>query len=208
MSLILLLDSNGHPNSWVTWKTAACYYSKGLVSWNAGECELVLRGGNNKFTGEQSIIKASSIIAVKGQVSSKWYRPPSLTNPELFRRDRYTCAYCGQLFKHLQLSRDHIIPKSKGGPDTWMNVVTCCERCNQKKEAKSLEECGMTLLYVPYVPNRAEHLLLQNRHILYDQMQFLLAFAPKKSRIHEYAADLQSLKYPSEIMIEEEYTHE
>lgn len=204
MSLILLLDSNGHPNSWVTWKDAACYYSKGLVSWSAGDYEYVLRGGRNKFTGEQSIIRASSIISVKGCASSKWFKPPSLTNSDLFRRDRYTCAYCGQLFKHSQLSRDHIIPKSKGGPDTWMNVVTCCARCNQKKEAKSLQESGMSLLYVPYIPNRAEHLVLQNRNILYDQMQFLLAFAPKKSRIHEYAADLDTLKCPSQMIIGDE----
>lgn len=187
MSLILLLDSNGHPNSWVTWQTAACYYSKNLVSWSAGECELVLRGGENRLTGQQSVIRASSIIAVKGQVSSKWMRPAALTNTGLFRRDRYMCAYCGGVFKHSSLSRDHIIPKSKGGMDTWMNVVTCCGRCNQKKGSQTLQQCGMTLLYVPYVPNRAEHLLLQNRHILYDQMQFLLSFVPKNSRAWEYS---------------------
>lgn len=195
MALILQLDSHGQPGNWITWQEAAVYYAKDLVSWSLGEVELTLRGGDNRLTGKQSIIKASSIIAVKGESYGKRKnKPPSLNNKELFRRDRYMCAYCGHLFKESSLSRDHIKPKSKGGVDTWMNVVTCCSKCNQKKDDKTLEECGMTLLYVPYVPSRAEHLILQNRQVLYDQMEFLLSFIPEQSRVHEYIKDIKVSK--------------
>jgi 5-methylcytosine-specific restriction endonuclease McrA len=190
MSLILQIDSHGSPNKWISWQDAAVYHSKGLVSWTLGNAELVLRGGDNRLTGKQSIIKTSSIIAVKGEVSAKRRnRPPSLNNRELFRRDRFMCAYCGIILTESKLTRDHIVPKSKGGANAWMNVVTCCSKCNQKKDDRPLEQTGMQLLYAPYVPSRAEYLLLQNRNVLYDQMEFLLSFVPQNSRAWEYTKD-------------------
>jgi 5-methylcytosine-specific restriction endonuclease McrA len=186
MALILQLDQSGQPAKWITWQAAAVYHAKGLVAWEQGETETVIRGGNNRITGQQSIIRTSSIIAVKGEAGGKRkFRQPTLNNRELFRRDRYICAYCGGLFKESQLSRDHIQPRSKGGADTWMNVVTCCAKCNQKKDNKTLDEAGLQLLYAPYVPSRAEHLILANRNVLYDQMEFLMAFIPENSRIRE-----------------------
>jgi 5-methylcytosine-specific restriction endonuclease McrA len=187
MTLILQLDSYGQPNKWITWQTAVTYHSKDLIAWSLGDVEMVIRGGDNRITGKQSIIKTSSIVAIKGEVGQKRRnKPPSLNNRELFRRDRHMCAYCGKIFKEAGLSRDHIIPASKGGPDTWMNCITCCGRCNQRKSDKTLEECGMSLLFVPYVPSRAEYLFLQNKNILFDQMEFLLSFIPEESRAREH----------------------
>jgi len=64
-----------------------------------------------------------------------------------------------------------------------MNVITSCKRCNQKKGHKTLKEAKMELLYLPYEPNHHEHLLLQNRNVLADQMEFLMAGVPKNSRL-------------------------
>ena len=185
MALILQLDVNGQPNKWITWQDAAVYHAKELVAWSLGDNETVLRGRTSRLTGEQSIIRTTSIIAVKGQSlgGKKFKKEPSLNNRELFRRDRHICAYCGGRFKESELTRDHIIPRSKGGQDIWMNVVTCCTKCNQKKDDLSLKEAGMQLLYLPYIPCRAEHLILANRHVLQDQMEFLLNFVGDKSRI-------------------------
>lgn len=185
MSLILQLDAHGQPEKWITWQLAAVYYAKGLVSWSLGENERTIRGGNNRLTGCQSIINTASIIAVKGVANAKRrHRAPSLSNRELFRRDHHMCAYCGNIFPDSKLTRDHIIPRSKNGKDIWTNVVTCCSKCNQKKDDLTLEQSGMTLLYMPYVPSKAEHLILANRNILLDQMQFLLSFVDSKSRVH------------------------
>mgnify|MGYP003694126713 CR=1 FL=1 len=82
------------------------------------------------------------------------------------------------------LSRDHVVPVSRGGTDSWTNTVTACRSCNTRKGGRSPEQARMPLLYVPYVPNRHEHFILRNRRILADQMEYLLAGVPRTSRLH------------------------
>lgn len=101
---------------------------------------------------------------------------PALTNKRLFKRDNNMCMYCGDYLYDCELTRDHVVPVSRGGKDRWENVVTACRECNHRKAAmrlKEIERFGMRLLAVPYVPNRAEGLILANREILSDQMAFL-----------------------------------
>jgi 5-methylcytosine-specific restriction endonuclease McrA len=112
---------------------------------------------------------------------------PPLSNRELFHRDRHLCAYCGGVFSSTRLTRDHITPFSRGGRDTWMNVVTACRSCNERKSDRTPEQAGMELLYAPYVPNRAEYLILTNRRILVDQMEFLSQHVPVQSRLRATA---------------------
>ena len=100
-------------------------------------------------------------------------------NRALFARDGYVCMYCGDRFAVTLLTRDHIAPRSRGGLDRWDNVITACKACNNKKDDMTPHEAGMPLLAVPYVPNRAEYLILKNRHILVDQMDFLSRHIPK-----------------------------
>lgn len=184
--LILSLDANGTPHKWITWQDAVTYEAKDLVAWKMGEITFTFYGGKSRMTGEQSTITTSSIIAVKGTraKSDKWLaKTPALSNKTLFRRDQNICAYCGNELNAEKLTRDHIVPKSLGGKDIWTNVVTACKPCNHRKGSKTLEQTGQQLLYVPYVPNRAEHLILANRKILADQMDFLKQFLPKHSRM-------------------------
>lgn len=184
--LILSLDANGIPHKWITWQDAVTYEAKDLVAWKMGEITFTFHGGKSRLTGEQSTITTSSIIAVKGTraKSDKWLaKTPALSNKTLFRRDQHICAYCGNELNAEKLTRDHIVPKSLGGRDIWTNVVTACKPCNHRKGSKTLEQTGQQLLYVPYVPNRAEHLILANRKILADQMDFLKQFLPKHSRM-------------------------
>ena len=108
---------------------------------------------------------------------------PPLNNRELFRRDRHMCAYCADELSFFRLTRDHIRPLSRGGRDTWMNVVTACRQCNGQKRNRLPEEAGMELLYLPYVPNKAEYLILTNRRILSDQMEFLKQHVAAHSRL-------------------------
>ena len=106
---------------------------------------------------------------------------PALTNRRLFRRDDHMCLYCGDYLYDSELTRDHVVPVSRGGADTWENVVTACRECNHRKADMLLDECGMRLLAVPYAPNRAEGLILENRHILGDQMEFLKGHARRRT---------------------------
>ena len=75
-------------------------------------------------------------------------KPLTPTKKNIFERDG-ACVYCGST-KHLTI--DHVIPVSKGGLNTWKNLVTCCFDCNNKKGDKTLEEVGMNLKKEPGNP--------------------------------------------------------
>jgi len=182
---VLALDSAGSPSRWITPKEAALYYVKDLVGWSLGEHEFVLRGGTCAVTGEQSRIVTASIISIKGRdfMVRSYDRVPTLTKEKLLQRDRNMCAYCGGVFNPRKLELEHIHPESRGGAWSWMNLVAACRYCNSRKGARTPEEAGMKLLYVPYVPSRHEDVLMSNRHILADQMEFLRLGLPKHSRL-------------------------
>jgi hypothetical protein len=183
---VLTLDVHGVPHRWINWQQAVWYYARERVAWEMGETAFTVHGGKSKFTGEVSSITSSSIIAVKGKAMAirGFNQVQPLSNRELFRRDRQLCAYCGSIFQAQRLTRDHVQPLSRGGLDTWMNVVTACRACNQRKGNHTLDETSMELLYAPYVPNRAEFLILANRRILADQMEFLKQHVSATSRVH------------------------
>lgn len=174
--LTLACDVGGVPNRWVDYREVAYYHSKDLIDWAVGDNEYTIYGGHSSITGDISSIDVPSIIAVRGEVVEKvtHHHVPKLTNRALFSRDRFICAYCGRHFQEKKLTRDHIIPSSQGGENTWKNVVASCTHCNQHKDSRTPEEANMELLYVPYVPDRAEWLILMNRKILGDQMEFLM----------------------------------
>ncbi len=188
--LILTLDYHGVPHRWVTWQQACFYYAKNLVAWTLGDIAFTVYGGTSRLTGERSRISGHTIIAIKGKAMAirAFSQVPPLNNRELFRRDRQLCAYCGGEFNVLRLTRDHIRPVSRGGVDTWMNVVTACRHCNGLKRNRTPEEAGVQLRYAPYVPNKAEYLILSNRRILADQMEFLVQHVASNSRVFELAA--------------------
>lgn len=185
---VLKLDISGVPEAWVTVEEAARYYATGSVAYTVGETCATLRGGTSRLTQCRSTIHVHPIFAVSGQSAAHLLLSacPSLTrfNHKLFRRDQNICAYCGGNFSDSELEREHILPFSKGGRDTWMNVVSSCRACNQKKADRTPEQANMPLLYAPYVPSRWEDLILQARqeHILGDQMEFLRAGLPPHSR--------------------------
>jgi 5-methylcytosine-specific restriction endonuclease McrA len=182
---VLQLDVSGRPQAWISAREAAVIYASDGVSWTLGEAFFVLRGGTQRRTGLQSRIEVHPIIAVKGSVPSRaWRQTPALSNPKLFARDRGVCAYCGDRFHLDDLTREHIIPTSRGGVDTWMNCITACRPCNGHKGNRLPEEANMSLMYLPYVPNLHEDMILRGRRILADQMEFLLASVPRHSRLH------------------------
>jgi len=185
---ILQLDISGIPSKWITHEHAACLCAKDRIAWSLGENGFRLFGGIQRTSNQQSFLDIDTIIAVKeeyGRKDKKYlFKVPSPQNRILFQRDHGMCAYCGVQFRYSDLTRDHIVPKRAGGKDTWMNLVTCCKSCNNRKADRMPTSAGMQLIYVPYVPCRSEWLILSNRKILADQMKFLLTKVPKDSRLH------------------------
>lgn len=175
--LILRLDMSGQPVGWVGWQDAVTLYAKGRIAWTAGQHQFRIFGGVSRIGNQRSYMEINSIVAVKGvDKKRRTQKAPPLTNKALFRRDRKLCMYCGGTFKDYFLTRDHVTPQSRGGKNTWMNVVTACKRCNHFKGDRLLQECNLKLLALPYTPNHAEYLALFNSgRILADQMEFLKA---------------------------------
>lgn len=181
---LLALDGCGHVLSWLTWQDAVCLYARQAVSWTLGDPCLAVRGGHCRQTGRQTIMILHPIIAARGQAPPQAVEhSPPLSNAALFARDSYLCLYCGQQPPRAQLTRDHVIPASRGGSDTWENVVTACFRCNSRKANLTPQQAGMRLLAVPYRPSWIEHMILSNRNLLADQMEFLTAQLPKRSKL-------------------------
>jgi len=182
---VLQLDISGRPQAWISPREAAVLYASDAVAWTLGDTFHVLRGGTQRTTGLQSRIEVHPIVAVRGAVPSRaWRQAPALSNPKLFVRDRQVCAYCGGHFHLDDLTREHIVPVSRGGHDTWMNCITACRACNGHKGNRLPEEARMTLMYMPYVPSLHEDMILRGRRIVADQMDFLLASVPRSSRLH------------------------
>jgi hypothetical protein len=76
-------------------------------------------------------------------------KPVKLNRKRIFKRDNNECVYCGS---KKTLTIDHIMPRSRGGKNTWANLVTCCSSCNLKKGNRTPEEANMKMLYRVYEP--------------------------------------------------------
>ena len=180
---VLSLDMAGNPHKWLNLEEACHYYVTGHVMYDFGDSETVLHGGYQR-NGEQSILTIKSIISVRGTAGARFksQNVPQRQGDMIFRRDHNMCAYCGEVYDSHLLTRDHIKPRSRGGDNSWMNLVTCCVGCNNKKDDRTPEEARMQLLYVPYVPCLYERFILSNKRILADQMEYLKARLPAHSR--------------------------
>ena len=184
MLSILKLNAGGIPQCWVNAEDATKHYADSSVLWTLGDPIAVMRGGIARSTGKQSIIELHSIIAVKGSSKINLFDVvPAITKRKLYRRDRGLCAYCGDRITEDNAEAEHIVPSSRGGKYTWMNLVISCRPCNQRKGNKTPELAGMGLLYAPYLPSLYEDMILKGRNILADQMDFLAANLPKNSRL-------------------------
>ncbi|NMB53515.1 MAG: HNH endonuclease [Leptolinea sp.] len=139
--LVLVLNANFEPINVCNTRRAI-----GLIL--ADKAKLVMNGRGvihtiNHDYPRPSIIRLDKMILRP--------RPRNLLNRrEVFRRDNYTCQYCG---KHsTTLTIDHVIPRHKGGTHSWTNVVAACAHCNHHKGGKTIEEVGMHLLRLPKEP--------------------------------------------------------
>jgi hypothetical protein len=183
---VLQLDLQGTPQAWIGIEQAALNVATGSVAWVQGNGPLrTLRGGWNLATGRQSRIEVFPIQALNGVARINLFDAvPGVTRAKLFRRDRFTCAYCGQRCAERDLQCEHIVPECRGGPWSWMNLVAACAACNTAKAARTPEQARMPLLFLPYVPSRFESFLLEGRSIRADVHEWLASRLPKSSRLN------------------------
>ncbi len=120
---------------------------RGFVLVSKGKAEILKSDENPIVAGYQKFVKPV-IIRLLNYVK---YRIKNLkiNRSRLFKRDSSQCVYCGS---KKNLTVDHVIPKSRGGDNSWTNLVTCCSPCNRKKGNKTPEEANMKLSIKPYEP--------------------------------------------------------
>ncbi len=171
MQTILRLDVAGQPRGWITLHEAISAYAKGDVIYGIGDTLPPVFGGVQRISGLRSRIDLQPIIAIQGRIV-QGFSPP-LCNRTLFRRDDHRCLYCGHQFHRSELTRDHVLPKSRGGTDRWENVVAACRGFNMRKDDLTPEEAHMPLLAVPFRQNHWEWHFLAKERILADQMDYL-----------------------------------
>jgi 5-methylcytosine-specific restriction endonuclease McrA len=138
---VLVLNANFEPIHVCSTRRAV-----GLIL--AGKAGMIMNGRGYIHTISQ-LIPRPSVIRLEHQV----HRPRprvKLTRREIFRRDNYTCQYCGRRDGHLTV--DHVIPRHMGGQHAWTNLVTACSVCNHRKGGRRVEEAHMSLTHIPNEP--------------------------------------------------------
>lgn len=97
-----------------------------------------------------------------------------LNRRNLFARDRNRCQYCGHFFPTSELSIDHVVPRSQGGPDTWENLVCACVRCNARKGGRTPTQSHMKLVKKPIRPKRSPLITIKLGHDKYASWKAFL----------------------------------
>jgi 5-methylcytosine-specific restriction endonuclease McrA len=144
-----------------------------------GKAELLEADTERVFRSEDRIVPSPSVIRLVRYVHVPYRFRRQVTNTFLFARDDYTCQYCGKRKSDLKgrqfLTRDHIRPLSRGGLNTWDNVVTSCSTCNNRKGGRLPGEAGLALLHAPTEPNYV-HLVWVVRRVTDAQAKYIKMF--------------------------------
>lgn len=134
-------------------------YTAPLSTWNwEDSIKAVVADRVNVVAEYDIIIKSPSTeMFLPSVIALKEYQPPvdviTFTRYNLFHRDHFKCQYCGYYGNYSELTFDHVIPKVKGGPTNWQNIVTACQPCNSKKGSLSLKDSGLELRSEPKIPS-------------------------------------------------------
>jgi 5-methylcytosine-specific restriction endonuclease McrA len=138
MGKVLVLNASYEPLNITSWRRAVVLLLK-------GKAEQLEHNGQLIYTD----FPIPTVIRLRQYVKVPYKEIP-LTRRNLLERDRHTCQYCN--YKGEELTLDHVIPKSRGGGDTWENLVAACVRCNVKKGNRTPKEANMPLNYQPRRP--------------------------------------------------------
>ncbi|HXE57732.1 MAG TPA: HNH endonuclease [Gemmatimonadales bacterium] len=144
-----------------------------------GKAEIVEAEGGEPVRSERLVLPRPAIIRLVKFVHVPRRFRRQVTNTFLFARDDYRCQYCGRTQDELRqrecLTRDHLVPLSRGGTNEWTNVVTACSSCNTRKGNHLPEECGMHPRHPPVEPHFV-HLSWAVRRLTATQAKYIRLF--------------------------------
>jgi 5-methylcytosine-specific restriction endonuclease McrA len=139
---VLVLNQNYEPLN-------VCHTKRAVVLLLTGKAEIIVNSRGYIHTPTARFPRPS-VIRLASQVRRPRPRV-TLTRRAIFRRDHFTCQYCGIQSNHLTI--DHVAPRYRGGAHTWQNVVSACPACNRTKGGKTLKEARMVLRRPPSEPS-------------------------------------------------------
>jgi len=140
---VLVLNNNYEPLS-------ICNVKKALILLYLGKAELIAACDGKFLHSVSTTIPYPSIVRLATYVNVP-HKTIVLSRKNVLRRDGHRCQYCGRT--DVTLTVDHIIPRSRGGKETWDNLVAACVNCNNKKGDRTPAEANMKLLRKPIRPN-------------------------------------------------------
>jgi 5-methylcytosine-specific restriction endonuclease McrA len=143
MGKVLVLNASFEPLNITSWRRAVVLLIKGKAEQLEHNCRYIYAD-----------FPLPSVIRLRQYVRVPYKEIP-LTRRNILERDRQTCQYCNH--RGDQLTLDHVIPRSRGGGESWENLVAACVRCNVKKGSRTPKEAGMALLTQPRRPHSSLH---------------------------------------------------
>jgi 5-methylcytosine-specific restriction endonuclease McrA len=131
-----------------------CSISKAFILLYLQKAEMVVKSENGVIRTVSQAFPRPSVIRLQHYVRVP-YKGISLSRHNVMRRDHFQCQYCGT---NKTLTIDHLLPRSRGGQSSWLNLVTACNRCNSLKGNRTPEEAGLSLRLPPRKPTLSSFL--------------------------------------------------
>ncbi len=138
---VLLLNQDYQPLS-------LCSVQRSIKLLFLGKAEMLHDDPDQRIRTSTAEYETPSVIRLRRYIRLPYHRIV-LSRRNVMKRDRNCCQYCGA---KTELTLDHVLPRSRGGRDTWENLTTACTRCNVRKGNRTPEEAGMPLKSAPYRP--------------------------------------------------------
>jgi len=107
---------------------------------------------NVKINHSNGSLKHPAILRLKNHNATWIYKTTRFSKQLIFKRDQYLCQYCNAALTSSEITIDHIIPRSRGGSNSYLNCVSSCKPCNSTKGNRTPEEAGMRLINKPSAP--------------------------------------------------------
>jgi len=140
----------------IDWKRAVCLLAKGKVEVLKQSDSVVQSSGGIEF-------KIPSIMRLIKLIRTIYRTGVSFNKKNILVRDGFKCAYCGE--RSQKLTIDHIIPRWRGGDDSFENCVAACKSCNRRKGGRTPSEANMHLTFRPYQPTVSEFLRMRLKRL-------------------------------------------
>lgn len=148
---VLLLNASYEPLNVISWKRAICL-------WYDDKVEIVRSYPDKTICSPSIEVGYPAVVKLSKYRHMKFIRRRiRFSSLNIFARDNFTCMYCGEQPKVRNLTKDHVVPRSRGGATTWTNITTACNPCNLYKADRTPEEAGMKLKELPCRPTPDDH---------------------------------------------------